>query len=734
MIKSFSYKITGIVQGVGFRPFIYKIATKLNLAGYVKNNLSGVYIKLEGKDEDIKSFDKFLETSLPPLAKIDKVVKIKSDPLYKGGFEIIDSDIQSSQSPCKTASVPQDSAVCPDCIDDIYNNPKYKNYFGTNCTNCGPRYTIIRTIPYDRVNTSMDSFTMCDDCKSEYNSPISRRYHAQPIGCNSCGPKLRLLLGNKPVSTNDIYKDISKLIIDGKIGAIKGVGGFHIVCDSLNENVVKRLRGCKNRPQKPFAIIAKDITSIKSFAKLSKKQIDILSSKEAPIVILKKLNSDYFKAVAPNIDKIGTMLPYTPFYKLLFEYLQNPIIATSANLSGEPIIVSKNEILEKLSFVDFIVDYNRDIINFIDDSVVQFINGDIQLLRASRGYAPKQIDIPYSLNKKLLAVGGNQKSTISIAFGNKIILSPYIGDLGSIKSFEAFLNTIKTFENFYDFKPDIIISDKHPNYETTKWAKAQNIELDMVQHHISHINSVKAEYNLTDDNYTSFIFDGTGFGDDGTLWGGEIFTGDMRKYFFKPIKLIGGEKAIKEPKRVALGLLFEYFSLNELLNLDNCVLSQFTNDEIKQYHKLWSKNLNTPKSSSVGRLFDAVVSLSDILHIQTYEGESGILSEMVYNKKSQRSFLYNIKDQQISIEFEFEQKDIVTPFINCLINIISDIAKKEGNSVILGGGVFQNKILLEGVTKQLDQIGIKYYYNKTIPINDSGISVGQIWSYILNNK
>ncbi len=731
----YEYNIQGIVQGVGFRPFIYKLATELHLRGFVLNNSAGVQIELEGQVQDIELFDERFIDELPPLAHIDNFEKHPINLQNSTAFEIIQTNSNSS----KTTLVSPDVKVCNQCLEDIKKEGKYKNYFATNCTNCGPRYSIIKTIPYDRINTSMSDFTMCESCKKEYEDPLNRRYHAQPISCNSCGPQITLYQKSTKIPTDNIYKKTAKLITEGNILAIKGIGGFHIVCDSTNDETLRRLREFKNRPTKPFAIMCKNIEQIKSLAEVSKKEAQLLSSREAPIVILDKKDTNIIsKSVAPNLNKIGCFLPYTPLHYLLFEHLKNPIIATSANLGGEPIITTKEDIEQKLPFIEYIVDFNRDIINAVDDSLLQVVNNKTSILRLARGYTPKIFKLPFHLNKKLLAVGANAKNTIAIAFENTIILSPYIGDLDSLKAFEYFQRTIETFQRFYDFEPDIIIHDLHPNYETTKWAQSQDKKLIGVQHHLAHIYSVKAEYNLQHKEYIGFSFDGTGYGLDGTLWGGEIFINDNRKYHFKPIKLLGGAKAIKEPRRIALAILFDNFGLEEILNLDIPTVKAFKTDEIKLLHQSYQKNINCFETSSVGRLFDAIASFGDVSQIISYEGESGLLLENIYDKNCDKQFAYSIKDGVIDIDIlahlfnnTIDAVELSSMLINTLHDIILNINSKHSLDIILTGGVFQNKTLLEKVCRSLDKEDKKYYTATTVPTNDSGIALGQIYKTAL---
>jgi hydrogenase maturation protein HypF len=729
------YHIKGIVQGVGFRPYIYQLANNFSLHGFVFNDGDGVVIELQGEVKNIELFDEAFLDELPPLARIDSFEKHPIPLQNERTFSIIESQNDTNS---KTTLISPDVAVCKDCLDDIQKSGKYHNYFATNCTNCGPRYSIITTLPYDRKNTSMKDFVMCESCKEEYQNPLNRRYHAQPISCNHCGPILELQIKSNQFNAQRdvVFSTTAQLIKDGKIGAIKGIGGFHLVCDSTNDEAIQNLRKYKNRPTKPFALMCKNILQIRQFANLSFKEEEILTFKEAPIVILKKLKIENLElkmseTIAPNIDKIGCFLPYSLLHHLLFEYLDNPIVATSANLGDEPIIIKSEDIKKLLPFIDFIVDFNREIINGVDDSLVQIVDDKIQILRLARGFAPKIIKLPYKLSKKILAVGGSGKNSIAFAFDDTILLSPHIGDLDSMKAFEYFTRTIETFKRFYDFKPDIIVCDKHPNYETTKWAKelkVKNEELTIieVQHHLAHIYSVKAEFGLTKD-YLGFSFDGTGYGDDGTIWGGEVFVGSMRKYHFKHIKLLGGEKAIKEPRRVALSMLFERYSLEDIVTFNLPLLKTFNQNEIKLLHQSYEKNLNAPLTSSVGRYFDGISSLANLLHFQSYEGEAGLLCEMAYDKNIADSFPYSLENNIIDIEFDFFDKNLISKFINTIVNIIIEIAKKEQLEVILSGGVFQNKTLLELVIAKLKDENINYHHNQTIPTNDGGISLGQIY-------
>lgn len=738
-------KIEGIVQGVGFRPYIYNLALKYDIKGWVNNDDEGVNILTYSSFMNFQDFLKEIKNNPPKLAKINKikVKKLVTKIEYKD-FQIKKSKVINH----KSTIISPDIAICEDCIEDINNKDNFRyNYALTNCINCGPRYSIINTIPYDRKNTSMVDFPLCSDCKKEYMNPLNRRYHAQPIACAKCGPDVILYNKYNKILSGGIkaIKKLADLIKEGEIIALKGLGGFHLICDATNDSAIKTLRFRKNRKTKPFAVLFKNLNEIYKHTKISQKEAEILVSKEKPIVIVKKKkDSTLSKDIAPNIDYLGCFISYTALHHLLFKYLENPIIATSANLKDEPIIRHKNEILNKMNgIVDFVLDFNRDIINSCDDSIVQIIDNDILILRNARAYAPLALKIKTKSSKKILALGANQKSTISLIFDNNLILSPHIGDLKSLEAMEYFTRTLDTFKRFYDFKPDIIVCDKHPNYETTKLAlrmeeKYSNIKLVQVQHHYAHILSTMAEYGLKE-KVLGFVFDGTGYGDDGNIWGGEVFLANKNEYkrvqHIKYFKLLGGEVAIKEPKRIALSLLFDSFSLEDILAMQNNVIKAFKKNEIEFLYKMWEKDLNSPFTSSVGRLFDAICSFANILHTQTYEGETGLQIEKYYDSNIKQYYSFLIEDSQIDISLmikeliqDEDKRIICSKFINTIIEIIVNISEKYKDlSIILTGGVFQNRVLLEKTLLRLKEKNRKVYYSKRVPLNDGGLSVGQAY-------
>ena len=742
--KRLRVRVKGIVQGVGFRPFVHQTAKKFSLSGFVLNDADGVIIEIEGSQKSVSSFLNDLTCKAPILSHIDcvdvKELKVNGEI----GFAIRHSDRGSA-----TTMVSPDIALCGRCQEEMKDpsNRRYRYPF-INCTDCGPRYSIIKKLPYDRPDTSMHKFRMCEACEKEYENPNDRRYHAQPISCHACGPTLYLMdkNGENLAKSSEAITLTCKHLRDKKIVAIKGIGGFHLVCNATDEQAVSMLRERKRRPKKPLAVMFKDMEVLKKEADIHEKEQELLLSKERPIVIVhKNAVTSLAPSIAPNIDRVGVFLPYTPLHVLLLEELDFPIVATSANLSDEPIIIDEKEIFSKLGdIVDLVLTYDREIVNGCDDSVVMMADGQKLLTRLSRGYAPKSFLLPKKTKKRILAVGANQKNTLALAFDEHILLSPHIGDLGSLEAFEYFTRTLETFKRFYGFEPDIIVCDKHPEYETTKWAKAavaQNsaVELIEVQHHYAHALSCMAEYGL-DEKVLAFCFDGTGYGDDKTLWGGEVLVADALNYervhYFSPFRLLGAQKAVKEPRRSALSLLFESLSLNEVLSLKSATVKSFTVEEIKSLHVMWQKGLNSPLTSSVGRLFDAVASLSSLIQKVSYEGESGLLVESAaQDVRMEDRFGYRLDGEKIEIKPMIKEilqtKDageIGSKFISTLVHIILDISKKYPSlPVVFCGGVFQNRTLVSELIKQFQSKKIRYYIQKDTPVNDGSIALGQVY-------
>ncbi|MBC8499763.1 MAG: carbamoyltransferase HypF, partial [Candidatus Atribacteria bacterium] len=557
--------IKGIVQGVGFRPFIHKLVQNYNLSGWVLNSNQGVEIEVEGNTEEINNFVNDIKEKLPPLARIEKI-EVNELPLvgYKG-FSIKKSIVKEEDS---FVLVSPDISICEDCLQELFdpNNRRFRYPF-INCTNCGPRFTIIKDIPYDRKKTTMNNFKMCSLCQGEYDDLENRRYHAQPNACADCGPQISLYQNKRKSEGIDPIEKAVKLLKEGKIGAIKGLGGFHLACDATNNKAVVRLRRLKNRETKPFALMSFNLEKILQYCKLGEKEEEWLVNRARPIVLLKKRKDSLISpSVAPRNNYLGVMLPYTPLHYLLLKDNFTALIMTSGNIADQPIIGDNQEALEKLDGIaDFFLFYNRDIFNRCDDSVVKIINDDNVFFRRSRGYVPHPIILDFKL-KEVLALGGELKNTISFSKENYIFLSQYLGDLKSAETLEFFKESITNFKKMFKVKPEIIACDLHPDYLSTQYAEEikvkKGLKVVKVQHHHAHIVSCMAENNVKE-KVIGVAYDGTGYGDDGNVWGGEFLLCDLKKYaragHLKYYPLPGGDKAIVEPWRMAYSYLYSIY-------------------------------------------------------------------------------------------------------------------------------------------------------------------------------
>ncbi|WP_457635052.1 carbamoyltransferase HypF [Persephonella sp.] len=740
MKKHLKIHLTGAVQGVGFRPFVYNTAKRFGLNGYVINDTHGVIIEVEGEERDINRFLIFLQTEKPPLAHIFSQ-EIQELPLK--GFA--DFKIRKSKHRGKKeVFILPDISVCDECLKELDDpeNRRYRYPF-INCTNCGPRFSIIEKLPYDRPNTTMKQFRMCPECEKEYNDPEDRRFHAQPNACPVCGPHITLYSSDKKFITQkeEALEKTVRLLKEGNIIAVKGVGGFHLVCDATNDQALKKLRERKRRGEKPFAVMFRDINQIKEYAEITDFEEAVILSPERPVVIVRsKKETDLSPEVAPSLDRIGVFLPYSPLHYLLLNDYKKPLVMTSANLSDEPIVKDNDQAFEKLSlFTDYILVHNRRIKNRVDDSVVRVIDKRISFIRRSRGYAPLPVKLPFKLKRKVLAVGGHQKNTIAVGFDDKAFLSQHIGDLQTFDACRNFEEVIESFLSLYDFKPDVVVCDLHPSYFSTKWAKdfsqKNGVSLVQVQHHYSHALSLMAE-NQIKERIFAVSWDGTGYGDDGNLWGGEFFVCDYEGYervsHFDYFRLIGGEKAVKEPRRVAISVLFSIFGENIP---DTPCLKAFKEKEIDILYKMWEKGLNSPFSSSAGRLFDAAASILGIRQILSYEGQSGMIMENFYDRNVKDFYPFEI-DNNVSWKPIFEEmiKDIsdvsvkASRFINTLAEVVIRVYKEKGEGLKIGltGGVFQNRFLTEKIIRLCEKEKISVVTHKKVPPNDGGISLGQL--------
>ena len=725
--------IKGTVQGVGFRPFIYQLAMRHSLRGSVYNGVNGVEILLNATTLELAKFLQEVQTEVPPLALIAEIDTQRVTPQSFEDFRII----QTEEGGEITVRIPPDVSICQACEAELFDpqNRRFGYPFIT-CTQCGVRYTIIEDLPYDRHRTSMRFFEMCTACESEYRNPLDRRYHAQPIGCHQCGPRLSLLDhtgGEVPIPSEKLITEAAKLLAEGNIMAVKGVGGYHLMCDATNETAVRKLRERKQRPSKPFAVMVKDMEMVKELACVNAQEEALLGSKERPIVIVKE-KAPLPVGIAPNISKIGLFLPYTPLHLLLLHKLNRPLVATSANVTDEPICTTLAS-LEMLNGVyDYVLEHNRQIVNGCDDSVLMVVGGQQVILRRARGYAPASVTLPFSLEKHTLAMGANQKSTVAIGFDDQVILSPHIGDLDSIGSVAYYEKNIETLERMYDFKADVLVHDKHPQYESTKYAKrcVGKRTLQEVQHHHAHILGVMAEKQLIGKVF-GVAFDGTGYGDDGKLWGGEFMVCDYAGYErvaqLRYFKLLGGDRAIKEPKRVALSLLFELHG-EEAIQLENPTVNAFTASQLQTYFIAWKKGLNAPWSSSVGRLFDAVASLLGVCQVMSFEGESGMLLEELYDATVSGYYPFGYEQGVIDIlplcAAIVAEEDItvaVSKFFHTLIEMIATVyTSYSALPLVCSGGVFQNRVLLTLLLERFPDAIIP----NDFPPNDGGIALGQI--------
>jgi len=729
------YHVEGIVQGVGFRPFVYTLALRYGLCGYVLNNSLGVEIDLEGPSESLLHFEKALYDELPPLARIDTFLKNPLSPCDYTSFEIH----KSEQAEVKSSLVLPDMALCDACLKEL-NDPhdRRHGYFFINCTHCGPRYSIIHTVPYDRPNTSMHPFVMCDACQAEYTNPLDRRYHAQPISCPQCGPRLSLktLDGTVLAYNEDAIKALAQFIKEGAIVALKGMGGFHLICDARNETVLRTLRERKHRPTKPFAVMFPDLSALEAACELSEAEKKGILSQLRPIVLVKRsIQSAHFLSplVAPNIDRLGVFLPYTPLHVRLLSYLNFPIVATSANRSGEPIISEASHLCEKLfGIIDVYLDYNRDIVNPSDDSVMQFIDEKPLLMRLSRGIAPLGFRTSFEDKRTILAVGAHQKNAIALYLNHQIIVGPYIGDLDNVASCELFEKVIQTFEHFYDVVPDVIVCDKHPHYASSQWAKKQAIPHIAVQHHYAHILSALFEHQLKED-VLGVAWDGTGYGDDGTIWGGEFLVCNAKTYtrvaHFEPFSLLGGDASIKEIRRILASILWDLEE--EGHSVEAILLCYFEPKALKNLKHVYTKKINSPSCTSVGRLFDAVSLLCGCEGFVSFDGESGLVLEHMYDASIEDAYVFEIDEgtiryKKLFLEMIRDEKPslIATKFINGLAHLVCEMKQRYHLPIVLSGGVFQNRTLLEKILS-LEPEGI--FFPNQLPPNDGGICVGQLF-------
>ena len=743
--------VRGVVQGVGFRPFVYQLAQKYNLRGWVCNTSGDVKIEVEGESDDLAQFLTELKEMPPPQAHIDSISVVEKPAVGYKQFEIRPSVARADEYQL----ISPDLATCDACKKELFDptNRRYRYPF-TNCTNCGPRFTIIEDIPYDRPRTTMRDFKMCPLCQEEYDNPLDRRFHAQPNACPRCGPSLKLAdAGGKIIPTKDAIAQASQLLREGKILAIRGLGGFLLACDAASGKVVNTLRERKRRPSKPLAIMLATLEEVKKHCWVSPEEEELLTSPQSPIVLLKwKPTSSVSSLVAPGLKYLGVMLPYTPLHHLLLRETCLPLVMTSGNLSEEPIAKDNDEAIKRLrGIADYFLLHNRDIYSRYDDSVTMVEGGKARIIRRARGYAPYPIHLPFRA-KQVLACGAELKNTFCLTKDAHAFLSQHIGDMENWETLEHFENTIALYQKLFRIQPEIIACDMHPDYLATKWAKAlsekNGLPLIPVQHHHAHVVSCMVD-NGVQEPVIGVSFDGTGYGTDGHIWGGEFLVADyhhfQRKAYLEYLPLPGGVAAINRPYRTAIGYLYTLLG-EEVLSRELPCLSSVDKLELDLIKRQVDRRINTPITSSCGRLFDAVSTLLGIRGKIDYEGQAAVELEMaVYDGEDDGAypFTIDIEDGLRVIRLRELFSEIVSDlargvptyvisnrFHNAVAKMISEICSQIANEaginrVALSGGVFQNRLLMGKATAALSAVGLIPITHSHVPCNDGGISLGQ---------
>jgi hydrogenase maturation protein HypF len=738
--------IQGTVQGVGFRPFVYRLATDLGLPGWVLNSLQGVTIEVEGDPATLQAFVRGLEHDKPALSTINALETTCLDPVGFTEFEIRHSDDRSGAA---GALILPDLATCPDCRAEVFDpaNRRHRYPF-TNCTNCGPRFSIIQGLPYDRPLTTMRGFAMCPECRGEYEDPLDRRFHAQPNACPVCGPHLELWSpeGEVLAERDEALRRAARAIRDGRIVAMKGLGGFHLLVDARDEAAVVRLRERKRREEKPLALMCPSLEQTREICEVEPTAERLLVSPQCPIVLLKRRREDQVAAsVAPGNPFLGVMLPYTPLHHLLLDELGFPVVATSGNISDEPICTDEHEALTRLAGIaDMFLVHNRPIARHVDDSVVRVIEGRPLMIRRARGYAPLPVPLPHEA-PPILAVGAHQKNNTAVAIGKSAFISQHIGDLETGPALEAFVRVSRELPELYGMQPELVVADLHPDYLSTQHARQMGLPVVQVQHHVAHVLSCMAENEL-EGPVLGFVWDGSGYGGDGTIWGGEtLLVADgciERVAHLRLFPLPGGEKAVKEPRRVALGILHELYG-DEAFGMDDLApVQSFSASEADVMRQMLAKGINTPRASSVGRLFDAVAALAGLRQQVHFEGQAAMELEFLLDGvETEEAYPLMIAegsplviDWQPLIEAVLGDvragtaAAVISARIhNALAEVIIELTRRLGQErIVLTGGCFQNRVLTERTIKLARAAGLKPYWHQNVPPNDGGISLGQI--------
>ncbi|MEW6353248.1 MAG: carbamoyltransferase HypF [Pseudomonadota bacterium] len=731
--------LSGRVQGVGFRPFVYRLAHRHGLAGWVRNQAGQVEIFAEGDDAALDVFGAALLAEAPPLAEVRPLSCAPAAPQHLDKFSILPSAANAPEH----IHLPPDYFICADCLKELHDPAERRyRYPFINCTQCGPRYTVIRCLPYDRPNTSLADFALCAQCRAEYENPLDRRFHAEPTACAACGPHLSFKTAEDEIVGSPSLAACIAALRAGKIVAVKGVGGYHLMCDARNDAAVRRLRELKPRPHKPLAVMfpwrgADGLDMVRDAAQPAPVESALLCGPMRPIVLIKKLPAaNLSQHIAPGLDEIGALLPYSPLHHLLLEDCGAPLVATSANISGEPVLTVNDETQTRLAHVaDAFLHHNRPIERPADDPVFRNIAGKMRPLRLGRGCTPLELDLPFVLPRPLLAVGAQIKNTIALAWDRRAVISPHIGDLGALRSLEVFERVIADLQTLYGVRAEAVVCDAHPGYSATRWAQRARLPVKKVWHHHAHAAALAGEFPHVR-QWLTFTWDGVGLGEDGALWGGEALLGHpgnwRRVATMRPFHLPGGEKAAREPWRSALALCWETGHVWRDAPVNNSLMTH-----------AWQHRINCPQTSAVGRLFDAAAALLGLLHNASFEGQGPMYVETAAVAQAQSVTLPLRRNAQEIWQTDWE------PLLPYLLNNNLPVSERAAglhaslarallhqartlrdehhvNNVGLSGGVFQNRILTEEAVHLLQNDGFTVYLAERAPCNDAGISFGQI--------
>jgi hydrogenase maturation protein HypF len=745
-----SVRVEGVVQGVGFRPFVYSLATRLGLAGWVGNDVDGVFAEVEGSAAGVKEFLGLLEAQPPPLARVDRVTAAAMTPSGASGFTIVASDHTGR----RRALVSADSATCDECLAELADPADRRfAYPFINCTNCGPRFTIVTGVPYDRPLTTMAPFTMCAECAAEYHDPANRRFHAQPVCCPACGPRLRLLGAGGGEVAGDPLAAAARLLAGGQVVAVKGLGGYHLAVDAGSQAAASTLRARKHREDKPFALMVADLAAARELCEVDETGESLLASGRRPVVLLpRRAGAPVAGAVAPGNRQLGIMLPYTPLHHLLLAEVGRPVVLTSGNVSDEPIAYTDDDALARLAGIaDAFLTHDRAIHIRTDDSVVRPLRGRETLLRRSRGYAPEPLGLTARLPRPVLACGAELKNTFCLAVENRAFVSHHIGDLENFETLRSFTEGIGHFRRLFDTEPEVVAYDLHPEYLSTKYAlDLDGVDLAGVQHHHAHIASCLAD-NGEEGPVIGVAFDGTGFGADGTIWGGEFLLADLagfeRAGHLEPVPMPGGAAAIRQPWRMAAAYLDAAYGGEPPIGLT------VAGRNAGQWHEVMTmsrRGINAPLTSSAGRLFDAVAALLGVRDAINYEGQAAIELEQWADPAERGAYRVAVEPGGAMAgtgPLRVCGADLVRAAAEDLLagvgpaviaarfhrgvaaaiaGVCTALAERSGlGTVALSGGVFQNLLLLGQVVDRLEESGFRVLTHARVPPNDGGISLGQ---------